>query len=202
MSIVTTAVRSFNNAALYSPYFFVAALLSAPLFFMVYLYGRDFVSRIGWNNQNMENKVSFWSVACLVIWLMIFGGNYAVIRDGISLLPVTIALGLFVSMAYVVNKAKKLGYLVKLRDKKIKWFALIALIVLAVFSAKPNLWGILLQLSAVFCGVIVGDRFNKKYSDISLNSLVFGYFSIYSHKTPDSSGVLYESQYLLLLDAR
>lgn len=178
MSIVTTAVSSFNNAALYSPYFFVVALLSAPLFFMVYLYGRDFVSRIGWNNQNMENKVSFWSAACLVIWLMIFGGNYAVIRDSISLLPVTIALGLFVSMAYVVNKAKKLGYLVKLRDKKIKWFALIALIVLAVFSAKPNLWGILLQLSAVFCGVIVGDRFNKKYSDIFLNSFVFGYFSI------------------------
>lgn len=178
MSIVTTAVSSFNNAALYSPYFFVVALLSAPLFFMVYLYGRDFVSRIGWNNQNMENKVSFWSVVCLVIWLMIFGGNYAVIRDGISLLPVTMALGLFVSMAYVVNKAKKLGYLVKLGDKKIKWFTLVSLIVLAVFSAKPNLWGILLQLSAVFCGVIVGDRFNKKYSDMSLNSLVFGYFSI------------------------
>ena len=111
MSIVTTAVSSFNNAALYAPYFFVVALLSAPLFFMVYLYGRDFVSRIGWNNQNMENKVSFWSVVCLVIWLMIFGGNYAVIRDGISLLPVSVAMVLFASMVFVVNQAKKMNYL-------------------------------------------------------------------------------------------
>ena len=54
VSIVSTAVSSFNNAALYSPYFFVVGLFSIPLFFMVYLYGRDFVSRIGWANQDIE----------------------------------------------------------------------------------------------------------------------------------------------------
>ena len=178
MSVVTTAVSSFNNAALYSPFFFVVGLFSVPLFFMVYLYGRDFISKLGWNSHNMERKISFWTVTCLVLWLMIFGGNYAVIRDSISLLPAALAFVLFVSMVYITNQAKKMGYMEKLRDKKTKWFVLVSLIVLAVFSAKPTWWGILLQLSAVFCGAVVGDRLNKKYSVVSVSTVVLSYVSI------------------------
>ena len=102
-SIVATAVSSFNNAALYSPYFFVLGLFSLPLFFMVFLYGRDFVARFGWDNHNLESKIGFWNVACLVLWLFLMGGNYAVIRDSISLLPAMIAVVLFVSMVFVTN---------------------------------------------------------------------------------------------------
>ncbi|MBR6010070.1 MAG: hypothetical protein IKP35_01465 [Alphaproteobacteria bacterium] len=178
VSIVSTAVSSFNNAALYSPYFFVVGLFSIPLFFMVYLYGRDFITRIGWANQDIEAKVGFWSVLFLVLWLMIFGGNYAVIRDGISLLPVSVATVLFASMVFVVNQAKKMNYLSKIATKKSKWFVLLSLVVLAVFSAKPTLWGILLQLSAVFCGMVVGSRLNTKLSNIFWGSMIFVVMSI------------------------
>ena len=112
-SIVATAISSFNNAALYGPYFFVVALFSIPLFFMVFLYGRDFVSRFGLNSSDFESKVGFWSVVSLVLWLLLIGGNYAVIRDSISLLPVMIAILLFGSMVFVTNKLKKLNYLKK-----------------------------------------------------------------------------------------
>ena len=178
ISIVATAVSSFNNAALYSPYFFVVGLFSIPLFFMVYLYGRDFVSRIGWANQDIEPKVGFWSVVFLGLWIMIFGGNYAVIRDSISLLAVSMSAILFVSMVFIVNQAKQMKYLAKINNKKTKWVLLLALVVLAVFSAKPTLWGILLQLSALFCGMIVGSRLNKSLSNVFWVSLIFVVMSI------------------------
>ncbi len=170
--IVTTAVSSFNNAALFSPYFFVIGLLSLPLFYFTYVYGRDMLARLKWNN-GLEEKIGFWSVLTLVFWLLIFGGNYAVIRDGISLLPTVIAIVLFGSMAYVTNKMIKLNYLTVFKSKKSFWFALFILLMLACLSAKPDLFCILLQVSAVFCGIVVGARL-KNMSDIFASTLIFG----------------------------
>ena len=174
VSIVTTAISSFNNAALYGPYFFVVALFSIPLFFMVFLYGRDFVSRFGWNNSDLESKISFLSVASLTIWMLLIGGNYAVIRDSISLLPVMISVVLFGSTAFITNRLKKLNYLKKMNNKKTRWFVFLVLLILAGFSAMPTWWGILLQLSAVVCGMIVGDRFHREVSGIFVSLIVFG----------------------------
>ncbi len=173
LTVVSTAVSSFNNAALFSPYFFVCALFALPLFYIVYLYSHDILSRLKWNND-IEHKVSFWAVALLVAWLLIFGGNYAVIRDGISLLPVAIAFVLFMSMIYVVQQAIKLNYLGFLKNKKARWLTAGILLILTIFSAKPDLYGILLQLSAVMCGVIVGSRLHKNISDVSLSTVIFG----------------------------
>ena len=172
-SIVATAVSSFNNAALFAPYFFVVALFSLPLFYIVWLYSGDIFARMKWKN-NVDKKFSFWSVICLVLWMLIFGGNYAVIRDGISLLPVLLACVVFVSMAYITNLAIKLDYLSIFENKKIKWTTFFVLVLLAVASAKPDLFGILLQLSAILCGVIVGARFNKTIPDTFMSALIFG----------------------------
>ena len=176
-SVVTTAVSSFNNAALLGPYFFATALLSGPLFYFVFLYGRDILARLNWNNSNIETKISFWSVFCLVCWLLVFGGNYAVIRDGISLLPIMIAIVLFLSIVYVTKQAIKLNYLSVFRDRKVKWASGLLLLVLAFFSAKPDLCGVLLQLSAVICGVIVGSRLHKSFSDVSVSTVIFGFMT-------------------------
>lgn len=173
LSVVSTAVSSFNNAALFSPYFFVFALLALPLFYVVYLYSHDILARLKWNND-IEQKTSFWAVACLTSWLLMFGGNYAVIRDGISLLPVAIAFVLFLSVTYIVHRAIKLNYLGFLKNKKTKWLTIGILLILTIFSARPDLYGILLQLSAVGCGVIVGSRLHKNVSDVSFSTLVFG----------------------------
>lgn len=180
--IVTTAVSSFNNAALYSPYFLVVGLFCIPLFFMVYLYGRDFISKFGWKSADIESKVSFWSVASLTVWLVVFGGNYAVIRDSISLLPAGIAMILFLSVAFLTKRTYQLEYLKKIADKinnkKLKWFLILFALLLVGFSAKPTWWGILLQLSAVLCGFIVGIKTHKKISDILMSALIFGFMSI------------------------
>ena len=172
--IVTTAVSSFNNAALYSPYFFVAGLFCLPLFFMVYLYGRDFVSKLGWTNHDVEQKISFWTMASLVFWLVMFGGNYAVIRDGISLLPWYLAVVLFFSMAFLTNRSKQFGYMDKIHNKKLKLGMLLLLLLLVGFSAMPTWWGILLQIGAFFGGCAVGLKTKKKSNDIALSTVMLG----------------------------
>lgn len=174
LSIVSTAISSFNNAALFSPYFFIVGVLSIPLFYFVYLYSGDILSRLKWN-RSTESMIGFWSVLFLTIWLLIFGGNYAVIRDGISLLSIMIAICLFVSIVYIVKQAKALNYLTILNNKKSRIFTFLILLLLGVFSAKPDLYGILLQLSAILCGVIVGSRLHKDCSDISVSTLIFGF---------------------------
>ena len=172
MLIVSTAVSSFNNAALYSPLFFVIGLLNIPLFFMIYIYGKDFVSKIGWNADNFNDQIMFWLSISLSLWLMLFGGNYAVIRDGISLLPILIAFVLFCLSALVIQKTIKLKYFEKIR--KSRWLILLAVVLMAVFSALGNWWGILLQISAVLCGLIVGCRVKRNFSLIPSVAFLIG----------------------------
>ena len=178
MAIVATAISSFNNAALYSPYFFVVGLFCVPAYILTFLYGKDFVSRCGWSGHDVKSNICTISLACLALWLLIFGGNYAVIRDGISLLPLMIALVLFVLFAFLTGVFKRLGYINKIKDKKWRWFGFFALFVLAGASAMPTWWGILLQISAVLCGVIVGDRLRIKVSDISFSTIIFTFMTI------------------------
>jgi len=167
MLILSTAISSFNNAALYSPFFFTVGLLTLPLLFIVYIYGKDFVEKIGWDKNNFDNHISFWGALSLLLWLMLFGGNYAVIRDGISLLPVLISFILFGFMIIAMQKSVQLGYIKKLHNKKqrkIKWLLFIAGLFMTVFSSVLTWWGILLQTSAVLCGSIIGLRLKKDMS--------------------------------------
>ena len=176
--VATTAVSSFNNAALLNPLFFSAGLLALPLFFMVYLYGRDFVSRFGWNNQNLEQKTVFWSLLCLMFWMLFFGGNYAVIRDSMSLLPVGLSCVLFLLMIVIANGVVGFRYLERLRDNKLGWFLLCVVVVGVLCSGIPTWWGMLLQLSAVVCGTIVGCRLKTNRSWVAMTALVFGLMTV------------------------
>ena len=176
--VATTAVSSFNNAALLNPLFFSAGLLALPLFFMVYLYGRDFVSRFGWNNQNLEHKTVFWSLLCLMFWLLFFGGNYAVIRDGMSLLPVGLSCILFLLMVVIANGIIRFRYLEIFYNNKLKWFLLCVVFVGVLCSGMPTWWGVLLQLSAVVCGTIVGCRLKTNRSWVAMTALVFGLMTV------------------------
>ena len=171
--IASTAVSSFNNAALVNPFFLTVGLLSIPLFFIVYLYGRDFVSKFGWTNQNTEAKTSFWTMLILVLWTVLFGGNYAVIRGGISLLPMLLAIVLFMSMIVVSNNMVRLKYIEKIRNKKFVWLVMGILLGCAVLSGMMTWWGILLQISAIVCGMIVGCRLRKD-SWVGWTTLILG----------------------------
>ena len=172
VDILPTAESSVYNAALVSPYFLVIGFLSLPLFFMIYLYGRDFVERIGWSNRNYENQVGFWTGLAIALWLMLFGGDYAVIRDGISLLPTGISFVLFFLMIFVSQKMVQLNYVEKVDKKPLKWILFALLLLMATFSALPTWQGILLQVSAVFCGIITGCRLKKNIPVVPMLTVV------------------------------
>lgn len=173
MLIAKTAISSFNNAALFGAYFFAIGLLSIPLFYFVYSWGRDILARLKWD-KGTDTKVGFFSVVSLVLWLLLCGGNYAVIRDGISLLPVAISIVLFVSIVFITKQFLALKYSDKIGDKKSRKLIFALLLLLSVFSAVPNVYGILLQLSAVLCGIIVGSRLHKDLSNVFITTLIFG----------------------------
>ena len=141
---------------------------------MVYFYGRDFAEKIGWTPKNVESQSGFWTSAIMVLWIMLFGGNYAVIRDGISLLPICLATKVFVLMMIVTQKSIQLGYIEKIRFGKTKWVLLLALLLMAVFSGMPNIWGILLQISAVLCGIIVGCRLKNNINSVPVLDFILG----------------------------
>ena len=70
--IVQSAVSAFNNAALAAPAFFWWAVLSIPLFAMVYFCGGAFMERIGWNARNIKSRASLTTVILTLAWLVLF----------------------------------------------------------------------------------------------------------------------------------
>lgn len=178
MLVASTAISSFNNAALYGPFFMIVGLLSLPLFLMVYIYGHDFVSRFGWNRNNFDNQLSFWLSLSLLLWLLLFGGNYAVIRDGISLLPVALAIVFFVLMIVVTQKSIMLHYLEKVRNKKWILCILCVLMVMVVFAGGNNYFDVLLQISAIICGFLVGRCIKKNIQLMPWSAVVIGFLMV------------------------
>ena len=62
----------------------------------------------------------------------------------------------------------------KVYNKKSRWLLFIGFLLLAAFSAMPTWWGILLQISAIVCGMIVGDRLHKNIPDLLASCTVMG----------------------------
>ena len=169
--IVTTAVSAFNNAALYGPSFFITGLLCAPLFFMVYLYAGDFANRFGLD-KDVNGHINFFVSLILALWLMLFGGNYAAIRDGVSLLPVLMGCVLFGLMMVVAQKLIQLKYIQKIKDRKSKWVMFFGLILIAAASGMHNWWGVLLQVSAVLVWCNSWMPYKNKFKVNTLECIV------------------------------
>ena len=101
ITVVQSAVSAFNNVALIGPAFLWWSVLMLPLFFMVRMYGNDFIARIGWNRDNLLSKVSVWTAFFIFCWIVLFGGNYAVLRDDLSVLPMMTAVIVFLTSLFV-----------------------------------------------------------------------------------------------------
>ena len=172
MAIASTAISSFNNAALLSPFFIVVAILTIPMFWMVYKYGQDFVSKFGWNKNNIDNKITLFVSMISVLWLILFGGNYAVMRDSISLLPIMVAFVLFCLTVICFQQILGAHYLQKIQSVKYKNLYVLLFLLIVGLSGFPTWWGFLLQISAVLCGAIVGCRFRKQISLYGLMSVL------------------------------
>lgn len=160
--VVQSAVSAFNNAALVAPAFLWWAVLMLPLFAMVYLYGNDFIARIGWTRQNMLSRICLVTVAMILCWVVVFGGNYDVLRDRITVLPFFVAVIVFLSSMFVASHTRN----VKLpawrgvsRQKRARVAAFVALVLLVVgLSDTHTWWGPMLQIAAFCAGGIIGRR--------------------------------------------
>ena len=172
--VVQSAVSAFNNAALAVPAFFWYALLMFPLFYIVYKYGNQLMDMIGWNRVGLQNRIIKWTICLSLIWLVLLGGNYVVLRDSETLLPFVTATIAFMGMLFIGNITRviKLPKWKELPSNR-KWqFGVFGALILAIIGLTDihTWWGPILQILAFVCGVIVGRRMKKDISDVSFVS--------------------------------
>lgn len=167
--VVQSAVSAFNNAALVAPAFLWWAILALPLFIVSWLCGRDIVARIGWRSDNLLVRVSVWTAGLTFLWVILFGGNYAVLRDELSVLPMMNAVlvflaALFVS-SYVLWRA--------LPDHKwMRWMAGVIIVAAVGLSDAHVWWGPILQIGAFLLGVALGQGSRMEMRPISGVALI------------------------------
>ncbi|MBO4582915.1 MAG: hypothetical protein J5714_02560 [Alphaproteobacteria bacterium] len=162
--VVSSAVSAFNNAAIVSPAFFWNAILCAPLFVAIYLLGRFYGQKLGLVGFVNGERVSFWSIIMIALWVVLMGGNYDVLRDGVSLLPWVTAGILFVSCLFVGTRTRAaplpIWYGSARATMRRRWWIniiLFALLMVPVgFSDILNWWGPILQIGAVCAGLLIG----------------------------------------------
>lgn len=164
--IVQSAVSSFNNAAITFPSFLVYALLMLPVFALVYFFGNNVINQMKWSEFNSPRgrtlNFAFCIQLVIFLWMILMPGNYMVLRDSETILPVVLSAVLFVTTASIVQKLKVInppmpGFMQKIKHKKlvIRLFLLL-IILLAGFAGAENIWGFALTAAAVFSGMVVG----------------------------------------------
>lgn len=183
--IVQSAVSAFNNAALAAPMFFWIGLLMLPLFWLVYACGAYFIeNQTVWPGLgNQKNALFNYSLIFYVMvfgWVIVMGGNYGVLRDGVSLLPYAIAVILFVLSALIVRGLRTINkpmpecvperFRRHPRAMRLGFVALVA--VFAGLFGAPNFFGFLLQASAVLCGALIGRAMRRDVGAILTTSLI------------------------------
>jgi len=174
--IVQSAVSAFNNAALYAPAFLWWAVLSVPLFAMVYMYGADFLGRLGWTRQNAGLRTCVTTVVMTLCWVVLFGGNYAVLRDNATVLPFMIAAIVFVASMFITSHVRGTDWAkVAPYWRGRRTWAIAALVILVVGLSDTHAWcGPLLQISAVALGVLFGRVARAEMRPIAGTLLVIG----------------------------
>ncbi|MBQ0013382.1 MAG: hypothetical protein KBS86_02345 [Proteobacteria bacterium] len=175
-NIVQSAVSAFNNAALSAPAFFWAALLASPIFVLVYKHSQKLISIFNWNTKQIPQKICLWTVALTLVWVVLFGGNYGVLRDSQTLLPWVIAFILFMSCLFLGYQTQTTSLPAwKKQDPKHKTTIicgiLLGLFILAM-SDTHTWWGPILQISSCMLGLFIGRKIRKNIPNISICNII------------------------------
>lgn len=149
--IVQSAISAFNNAALVAPAFFWSALLTLPLYAVVWLFGGKIAEFLRWSHGNITMRAALWTVIITIGWIVLFGGNYGVLRDDTSTLPFMIAAITFVSSVFIGSYTRSIN--VFRRENII--YILMVLLALGI-SDMHTWWGPLLQIGSAFIGFVIG----------------------------------------------
>jgi len=160
--IVQSALSAFNNAALIAPAFLWSFILTLPLYILVWMFRGDIMGKFGWTHTNMIPKASFWVAIITLGWVVLFGGNYAVLRDDTSTLPFMVAAIVFVSTLFVSSHLSKGWHLFKRANLP---YVALGILVLGL-SDTHAWWGPVLQIGAACAGFFVGRVTKNEMRDI------------------------------------
>ena len=162
--IVASAVSAFNNVAVIGPAFLWNAVLALPLFWVIYMFGRHALDKTGLRPYVTMGRATFWTVIITALWVVLMGGNYAVLRDGVSLVPWVTAIILFVSCMFIGINTRVIKLPVWFGNanatSRYRWFVNLAIFALCMLpvglSDTLNWWGPILQIGAVIFGFLLG----------------------------------------------
>ena len=168
--VVQSAVSAFNNAALALPAFFWFGLLMTPLFFVVYKYGNRLMDMIGWTRSGLQSRIIKWVIIMSLIWLVLFGGNYVVLRDSETLLPFMTAAIATMGMIFVGDMTRNIPLpvwhnLTRQQKWKLVGFSALVLTIIGLTDTH-KWWGPMLQIAAFLGGWWIGRRMKYKISDV------------------------------------
>ena len=154
MVVVQSAVSAFNNAALVMPAFFWWAILSLPLMILVWKCAPQIRDIVHISKDNMMARGGVVVAALTFLWVILFGGNYSVLRDGVSVLPFVIAVIVFLSSLFVASHMREMP---TIKTGARVRFAAVVLILLALgLSDMHAWWGPILQIGAFVLGWLMG----------------------------------------------
>ena len=149
--IVESALSAFNNAALYTPAFLWSFVLTLPIYIFLWMFSNDITQKIGWTQNNIIVKSSFWTAIITLGWVVLFGGNYAVLRDNVSTLPFMISAIVFVTSLFIGSHTKFHNVFCR------RNLPLIILGIIALGMSDMHVWwGPFLQIGAALAGVLLG----------------------------------------------
>lgn len=160
--IVQSAVSAFNNAALYAPAFLWSALLATPIFIAAVWFRDAIMTRIHWTPRNVLMNAATWTILFTLIWIILMGGAYDVLRDGASatILPVASAVVIFGGALF----AGKLSNNIKIPPMN-KWARISAIAIVLLIIAMSDThawWGPLVQIAAATIGFFIGRKTQRE----------------------------------------
>lgn len=172
-NIVQSAISAFNNAALVSPAFLWLAILMLPIFIIAWKYGNTFLESITWKRQNILSHICIWTVGLTLLWVILFGGNYSILRDVHTLLPFVTALILFLSSFFIGTHREKFKIpQILLQNKATKICGIIVALVIIGLTDIHTWWGPILQIVAVCLGLFLGIKRKSKPNDMFLTAIL------------------------------
>lgn len=167
--VVQSAISAFNNAALLAPAFLWYAVLALPLFVIAFVCADTLRSYLKWNAGNVVEKSVPWVVGLVAVWVVLMGGNYAVIRDNATVLPFVCATILFFCSVVLFGCVKRIDLIGK---SKLWWLGALVCVLALLMSDMHTWWGPLLQVGAVICGGIVGRLTMNRFNSVSGVSVI------------------------------
>lgn len=172
--IVQSAVSAFNNAALAAPAFLWWAILAVPVFFMAFVCRNTFMQKIGLGAQNLTRYAGLLTVMLTFGWIVLFGGNYSVLRDNVSVLPFMIAAIVFVCAMFVTSYIRNIPlFRINARGRRWMYIGLGLCLVLGLgLSDMHAWWGPILQIGAGAAGVVSGRMASREMRPIGGTVLV------------------------------